>query len=29
MRGEIERINGIEVYQPMSCSSILKYFEYV
>lgn len=29
MRGEIEKINGIEVYQPMSCSSILKYFEYV
>lgn len=29
MRGEIEKINGIEVYQPMSCSSILKYFDYV
>ena len=29
MRGEIEKINGLEVYQPMSCSSILKYFEYV
>lgn len=29
MRGEIEKINGIEVYQPMSCSSILKYFGYV
>lgn len=29
MRGEIDKINGVVVYQPMSCSSILKYFEYV
>jgi hypothetical protein len=29
MRGEIEKINGLEVYQSMSCSSIMKYFGYV
>ena len=29
MRGEIEKINDVEVYQPISCSSIMKYFEYV
>lgn len=29
MRGEIEEIKGIVVYQPMSCSSVLRYFEYV
>lgn len=29
MRGEIERINGDIMYRPMSCSSILKYFDYI